>query len=175
MKRGLLIGLALAVLLTALNPGVRASGNAEPATGATASGATKCSWEWKRKKQVKWVWRRGKKIRVVRYRLTRVRVCRQIPVPAPARLGVKAWEFGFTLSAKKLRAGDTIVELNNQGEDAHDLHIQRVGGGADLATPETEPGEQNRIRFTTSPGSYRLYCSLPNHASWGMDTSFEAD
>ena len=73
-----------------------------------------------------------------------------------------------------LVAGDTIIELNNQGEDAHDLHVQRSGSDEELSTPETEPGTQSRIRFTTTPGTYRLWCSLPNHASWGMDTTFEA-
>ena len=95
--------------------------------------------------------------------------------PAPARLGVKSWEFGFTLSAKEIPAGDTIVELSNQGEDSHDLHIQRVDGGETLAAPETDPGGINRIRFTTTPGTYRLWCSLPFHAQRGMDTTITVD
>ncbi|MCB0869677.1 MAG: hypothetical protein KDB52_02490 [Solirubrobacterales bacterium] len=140
----------------------------------SAAGEKQCSWKWKTRKVVKWVHRDGRLKRVVRFRKVRVRVCRVVPPADPARLGVKAYEFGFTLSAKSLTAGDTIVELNNRGEDAHDLHIQRVGGGEELSTPETGPGEQNRIRFTTTPGSYRLWCSLPNHAAWGMDTTFNA-
>lgn len=174
MKKLLLTALALAVLMTTGSPATGASGGPDAGSAATASATTECSWEWKRKKVVKWVWRKGKKKRVVRQRKVKVRVCRPVLPPAPARLGVKAWEFGFTLSAKQLKAGDTIVELNNQGEDAHDLHIRRVDGGTELSTPETEPGEQNRIRFTTTPGTYRLWCALPNHAGWGMDTNFDA-
>lgn len=149
----------------------------KPATiaGTLAAGGTKkCHWRWKRKKVVKWVRRKGRLKKVIRYRKVRVRVCRTVPVPAPARLGVSAWEFGFTLSAKRIAAGDTIIELNNRGEDSHDLHVQRLDGGEDLATPETAPGKQNRIRFVTTAGSYRLWCSLPTHAVRGMDTTFEA-
>ncbi len=165
------------VVLAAALVGPAGATPAGPVDGQpSAIRAKKCSWEWKRKKVVRWVWRNGVKKRIVRYRPVKVRVCRTIPdpVPAPARLGVKAYEFGFTLSAKNLVAGDTIIELNNQGEDAHDLHVQRTGSDAELSTPETEPGTQARIRLTTTPGTYRLWCSLPNHASWGMDTTFQA-
>ena len=89
-------------------------------------------------------------------------------------LGVRAWEFGFTLSAKTVEAGDTIIELNNQGEDDHNLHVQPVDGGEELATPDANPGATDRIRLTTTPGVYRLWCSLPNHAARGMDTTFVA-
>jgi plastocyanin len=167
VRRLLLIPLVLAAISVAVpaSPGTAAPSGAD----ATAS---VCKWKWKKKRVVKWVRKAGKKKRVVRVK--KVKVCVPVPPPAPARLGVKAREFGFTLSAKTIRSGDTIVELNNQGEDAHDLHVQRVGGGQEYATPETIPGGIERLRFDTAPGSYRLWCSLPNHATWGMDTTFEA-
>lgn len=169
MRRLLAAALALAALSALAAP---AAGGEDrqaerPAVDATSSA---CKWQWKKKRVVKWVRKRnGGRKRIVRYR--KVKVCVQIPPPAPSRLGVKAWEFGFTLSAKSILAGDTIVELNNRGEDAHDLHVQRSDGGPDLATPETVPGQVNRIRFVSAPGTYRLWCSLPNHATWGMDTT----
>jgi len=169
IRRLLPIGLlALALLVPA-----GAAGTTPPAAASTV----KCHWEWHKKKVKRWVWRHGKKKRVVRVKKFKVRVCRTIPdpVPDPSRLGVKAYEFGFTLSAKEITAGDTIIELNNQGEDAHDLHVQRTDGGEDLAVPETGPGQTNRIRFTTSPGTYRLWCSLPTHAARGMDTTITVD
>lgn len=174
MRLAALITLLAGMLALATAPANGTPPFAQQPAGAAAAETKKCVWVWKKKKVVRWVKRHGKPKRVVRYRKVKVRVCRNMPVPAPSRLGVKAWEFGFTLSAKRIEAGDTIVELNNQGEDAHDLHIQRVAGGAELSTPETEPGDQQRIRFNTVPGEYRLWCSLPNHAAWGMDTNFEA-
>lgn len=176
MRRLLLLTLALACLTAAPPSPASAGGDTGAATvsgdppGASVSA---CKWQWKKKRFVKWVRKaNGRKKKVIRWR--KVRVCVRVPDPAPARLGVKAREFGFTLSAKTIHSGDTIVELNNQGEDAHDLHVQRVGGGTEYATPETVPGGIERLRFDTAPGSYRLWCSLPNHAAWGMDTTFEA-
>ena len=91
--------------------------------------------------------------------------------PAPARLGVKAFEYGLILSAGSIESGDTIVELSNRGEDAHDLHIARIDdsdGSSEKAVPLTSPSTFNRIRFDTAPGTYRLWCSLPTHADLGM-------
>ncbi|MBN8867415.1 MAG: hypothetical protein J0H98_07660 [Solirubrobacterales bacterium] len=172
MKRLLTLLLALACL--ALLPSAAAGGpDRAPRAASTAghdAGASSCKWAWKRKRVVRWVKRHGKKRRVVRIR--RYRVCVPIPPPpAPERLGVKSYEFGFTLSAKQLRAGDTIVELSNQGEDAHNLHLQRLDGGDELATPDLDPAGTSRLRLTTVPGSYRLWCSLPTHAARGMDTT----
>ena len=148
-------------------------GAVAPGPLATASTVT-CRWKWRWKKRVRWVERHGRKKRVVKYRKVKVKRCRTVTPPAPARLGVKAWEFGFTISAKEVEAGDTIIELNNQGEDDHNLHVQPVDGSEELATPDTDPGSINRVRLTTTPGAYRLWCSLPNHAVWGMDATFVA-
>lgn len=157
--------------------GRQTGSGAQASDQASVSASKRCSWKWKRRKVVRWVRRHGKKKRVVKYRKVKVRTCRTVPDPAPelSRLGVRAWEFGFTLSAKAVPAGDTIIELNNQGEDAHNLHVQRSGDGDDLFTPDTDPGQVNRIRFTTTPGTYRLWCSLPSHAVWGMDTTIVVD
>lgn len=170
-------GLTTLLLIAALVPGgSQAAASPAPAqTGPSAgSSATKnvCTWKWKRQRIHRWVKTNGKWKRVVRYKVKKIRICRQVnlPDPAPARLGVRAFEFGFTLSATSLNAGDTIIELNNRGEDGHDLHLVRLEGGAELATPETAPSQTSRIRLTTSPGSYRLWCSLPTHAEKGMDT-----
>jgi len=91
----------------------------------------------------------------------------------PARLGVKAFEFGFTLSRQSLESGDTIVELSNRGEDEHDLHLQRIEGGPEYEIADTAPSSYSRLRFVTEPGTYRLWCSLADHAERGMDTTVE--
>lgn len=168
----MIAGLGLALLLISGGSAVAASSS----VAAAPAGST-CVWKWKKKRVVRHVRirhgrRKGRLKRVVRFRRIRVRVCRPAPPPAgPARLGVKAREFGFTLSTRELDAGDTIVELVNQGEDDHNLHLRRIGGDDEVSTPDLRPGQLSRIRLDTQPGSYRLWCSLPFHAGAGMDTT----
>lgn len=86
---------------------------------------------------------------------------------------MKAFEFGFTLSRQSIESGDTIVELNNRGEDEHDLHLQRLEGGPEYEVGDTAPSSFSRLRLATQPGTYRLWCSLADHAELGMDTTVE--
>ena len=92
------------------------------------------------------------------------------PEPAPlGRLGVRAEEFKLTLSRTSLAAGDALVELQNFGEDPHDLRIAPSGGGPFAASfPEIDPGTRYKAQVTLAPGSYKLYCSLPGHEAMGM-------
>ena len=59
---------------------------------------------------------------------------------APARLGVSATEFHLVLSRGSVRAGRVIVQLQNKGEDVHDLRLRRIGGKRTYAFPLTSPG-----------------------------------
>ncbi|MGK2955557.1 MAG: hypothetical protein ACSLFI_07815 [Solirubrobacterales bacterium] len=139
------------------------------AADGSATSAANCTWKWKKKRIVKYVKRHGKTKRVVK--ISKYRVCVPVEPATPARLGVKAFEYGFTLSRTSLVAGDTVVELSNRGEDEHNLHIQKVTGGAETVIPDTAPLTFERARFNTEPGTYRLWCSLPTHAELGMDTT----
>jgi plastocyanin len=87
-------------------------------------------------------------------------------------LGVTAEEWSLTLSHSSVAAGETIVELNNEGSDSHDLALQREGEtGPPLTISEAAPEEQRSARFTLSPGTYRLWCDLPEHKEKGMSVS----
>jgi hypothetical protein len=89
--------------------------------------------------------------------------------PPPARLGVVAREWSLTLSRGTLTAGTAIVELQNFGEDAHNLRIERVDGtGTPLDVPEAEAGERKSATGTLAAGDYRVYCALPGHDAAGM-------
>jgi plastocyanin len=89
--------------------------------------------------------------------------------PPASNLGVKAEEWDFTLSRPEVEAGEVVIELNNQGEDSHNLKIVREGGSeAPQAVPEAASGHQTSARVTLGPGTYRLYCSLPQHEQKGM-------
>lgn len=92
--------------------------------------------------------------------------------PPPATLGhvqVTAREYSLALSRTTLAAGATSVELDNFGQDPHDLRVERVdspstGFSFELAKPSTVSSQ----RFTLTPGDWKLYCTLPGHEALGM-------
>lgn len=151
--------------------------------------AAECVWKKRTKRMVKHVRRHGKVRKVVRKRHRWI--CRPVaqgpvvvvppapvaPVPPPApepeaeanRLSVRAAEFYFVLSRPKVRTGELTVELNNYGEDPHDLNIRAEGDeGPPLQIPETESLQRSTAQFELPAGKYRLWCSLPEHDEKGM-------
>src|SRR5438128_10235691 len=44
----------------------------------------------------------------------------------PARVGVEATEFHLVLSRASVKAGPVVIELQNGGEDVHDLRLRRI-------------------------------------------------
>jgi plastocyanin len=91
------------------------------------------------------------------------------PGPEIGHLGVKAVEYSYTLSRPEVSAGEVIVELNNQGEDPHNLVLEHEGSAdPSLEIPATPSVSQASAHFTLAPGTYRLYCSLYAHESKGM-------
>ena len=88
--------------------------------------------------------------------------------PTPARLGVSAQEFHLTLSRPAVKAGVLEIELQNDGRDPHDLRVRRVGGTHTFSIPMTDPGKRRSVSIRMKRGRYRLWCSLADHASLGM-------
>ena len=94
------------------------------------------------------------------------------PEPEVGHLGVKAVEYSYTLSRPEVSAGEVIVELNNQGEDPHNLVLEHEGTeDPDLEISSTPSVTQASAEFTLSPGTYRLYCSLYKHEAKGMQAT----
>jgi hypothetical protein len=91
---------------------------------------------------------------------------------APARLGVTAKEFRFSLSRTALQRGPALIELDNLGEDVHDLRLRRIGGARTYGLPETKPGGRSVLDVRLRPGRYRLWCSIADHRKRGMFASF---
>jgi hypothetical protein len=91
---------------------------------------------------------------------------------APARLGVTAKEFSFSLSRTTLKRGPAIVELDNFGQDVHDLRLRRVGGTRTYALAATKPGGLAELDLRLRPGRYRLWCSIADHRARGMQATF---
>jgi plastocyanin len=163
-----------------------------PAAGSArgdASASGGCTWKRHSKRVVKHVKRHGKRRRVVRVR--HWWTCVRTPVAAPGaggtpgspgtgtqgpgetpasnRLGVKAKEFEYVLSRPSVTAGEVIVELNNQGEDPHNLNLRLANGqGPEFHIEETDSLKRSTEHFTLQPGTYRLWCSLPGHEELGM-------
>jgi plastocyanin len=89
--------------------------------------------------------------------------------PEASHLGVKAVEYSYTLSRPEVSAGEVTVELNNQGEDPHNLVLEHEGtADPKLEIPSTPSVSQASAHFDLAPGTYRLYCSLYSHESKGM-------
>ena len=90
--------------------------------------------------------------------------------PTPARLGVQAQEFHLVLSRASVKAGVVEIELQNVGQDPHDLRLRKVGGHHTFTIPVTRPGARRTVAIHLRPGRYRLWCSLADHRSLGMQT-----
>ena len=94
------------------------------------------------------------------------------PEPEVGHLGVKAVEYSYTVSRLEVSTGEVIVELNNQGEDPHNLVLEHEGTeDPKLEIPSTPSVSQTSAHFTLSPGTYRLYCSLYSHEAKGMEAT----
>lgn len=93
---------------------------------------------------------------------------------APSRLLVYAQEWSLWPSRPSVKAGKVMVQLWNRGEDAHDLRIRRFSHGAmtggTQAAGVTQSGKVTQATWHLAPGTYELYCSMPNHLKRGMHT-----
>lgn len=163
--------------------------------GAGRAEAAECLWQRHTKRIVKHVRRHGRVRKVVRYKhwwtCTPVTApASEAPAaPAPAesppapvdplpeeetanRLAVKSVEYYFVLSRPKVKAGEVTIELNNQGQDAHNLNLQLEGEEGEVhSIPETQSLRHDVAHFDLAPGTYRLWCSLPEHEERGMHTT----
>ena len=88
--------------------------------------------------------------------------------PTPARVGVSATEFHLTLSRPSVKAGVVQIELQNDGQDPHDLRVRRVGGSHTFSIPLVGPGKHRTLALHMKPGSYKLWCSVADHQQLGM-------
>lgn len=83
-----------------------------------------------------------------------------------------AREYSLALSRPQLPAGDAVVQLDNRGQDPHDLALRQGAGPAAPLVSET-PSLQvaTAARRTLAPGAYTLFCDLPGHETLGMSAT----
>jgi hypothetical protein len=91
--------------------------------------------------------------------------------PPPARLQVVAREYAFTLSRLQVKAGSAEIELDNFGEDPHDLRIQRRGARHIAGLGLVPPGARALLSLHLRPGRYSLWCSVADHRARGMQAT----
>lgn len=176
---------ALLLAITALAPS-----QGIPPHGARAEAAD-CTWNRHAKRVVKHVRRHARLRRVVRTR--HWWTCDEaqpsdavVPLsPAPPAspqsepeanvVGITADDeqpehFGYTLSRPSATSGQIRIELNNLGEDPHNLNLQRQGSEEEPVhqLAETLPKQHRSATFDLPPGTYRLWCSLLEHDAEGM-------
>ena len=79
--------------------------------------------------------------------------------------------------AEELKAGESNLELHNDGQTVHRLSIWRggevlrdqvVGGTLVAETGYIQPGEFTTLDIVLKPGGYVLLCSVRGHAARGM-------
>jgi hypothetical protein len=85
-----------------------------------------------------------------------------------SHLQVTEVEYRLLLSRGVVRAGPLDLEALDRGMDPHDLHLRPTGSGAQTAVPELTPGGRWDGVVNLKPGTYYLWCSLPEHARLGM-------
>jgi hypothetical protein len=91
---------------------------------------------------------------------------------APARLLVGAKEFRFTLSRTTIKAGPAIIQLQNYGEDDHNLRLKRIGGTRVYKIATVHPGGRvGELDTKLAAGRFKLWCSIADHAARGMRTA----
>jgi plastocyanin len=91
-----------------------------------------------------------------------------LPAPNPHSVSVGSVEYAFTLSQRTVSAGDVRIEFDNsRAEDAHQLNID--GPDPDYWSFDEEPaGSVTRHTIRLRPGTYVLFCPLPDHEARGM-------
>ena len=99
-----------------------------------------------------------------------------VPAPTPAppgtystRTNVDLDEWFVRSSYRTLAAGPIEFNVNNRGEDDHNLAVR--GGGREYGKIDVPPGESNTLTLDLWLGSYTLYCSLPDHEAAGMSVN----
>lgn len=96
---------------------------------------------------------------------------RRAVAASASRLQVTQVEYRLELSSAVVKAGPVNLEAIDRGRDPHDLRLQAQGSGGELAVPQLTPGKAWNGLVRLKPGTYRLWCSLPEHARLGMHTT----
>ena len=87
-------------------------------------------------------------------------------VPAGQVVRVTGREYSFTPASLVVTAGKVRFRFENKGSLAHDLRVFR--GGRDLGGTKPFQGGARGAELRLDPGSYRMVCTVGDHATLGM-------
>jgi hypothetical protein len=90
---------------------------------------------------------------------------------AGSRLQVTEVEYRLLLSRPTIKAGPVNLEAIDRGLDPHDLRLRALASSGEIAVPQLTSGQRWNGVVDLKPGTYRLWCSLPEHARLGMHTT----
>jgi uncharacterized cupredoxin-like copper-binding protein len=82
--------------------------------------------------------------------------------PTSRTVDVKAKDFSFALSEKKVPHGRITFVVKNVGQTSHDFAI------AGHASAVIGPGKSTRLAVTLKAGRYPYKCTVDAHAKLGM-------
>lgn len=89
------------------------------------------------------------------------------------RLQVALVEYRVQPSRAVVKAGLVDLEAIDRGRDPHDLRLRLGTSGRELVAPQLTPGRRWSGVVSLRPGTYRLWCSLPQHERLGMRTTLQ--
>ncbi len=88
--------------------------------------------------------------------------------PSVPHIQVIAVEYSLTLSRTTVPAGKVVVEFLNHGQDEHNLNFLAGEGPLAGFFPDIAAGGVSDQAIVLRAGTYRLFCSLPQHQQKGM-------
>jgi plastocyanin len=95
--------------------------------------------------------------------------------PSIPHVQVSAVEYGFSLSRTSVPAGEVVLELVNDGQDEHNLHLEDGEGPLSESIGSTQSKGVGDLHLQMRPGSYTLFCSLPTHEARGMKATLTVE
>src|SRR3954447_9751718 len=90
-------------------------------------------------------------------------------VPQGRVVRVTGREYSFNPGSVVVTAGTVRFRFVNEGSLAHDLRVFR--GGRDLGGTRPFQGGARSAKVRLEPGSYRMVCTVGDHATLGMSAS----
>ena len=87
---------------------------------------------------------------------------------AGSALQVNLVEYRLMLSEAVVKAGPVDLEAIDSGMDPHDLRLRYGRSPSALAEPQLTSGQRWDGVVDLRPGTYHLWCSLPQHWRLGM-------
>jgi hypothetical protein len=93
---------------------------------------------------------------------------RRVARVASTRFQVTQVEYRLLLSHSVITAGPVDLAEIDRGHEQHDLRLRSESGGGEIRGKLLRPGSRWEGTVYLKPGTYKLWCSLPEHAKYGM-------